>query len=300
MTLNLWHLGVFISVYLFVALSAHVFPSIFIFFKVLAYMCIGIMGSWLYRVKKFIVTVWRTCCGKNQYNIAYLRRGTPVSIPVDRYSIHDVDFDLIHNYYVKNSIPVILETRGTEMKSLLNNYIRAVHKPKLHYNQRVHQMTKPLRTTIEKVIGKWHVGTILRDGRDPKNQRRPHMSTTFDYEMDWVYRGSKQVTIVPKEFNQLLPIALYGDQFIENSKMTSESIDEWKRYIPYYYSTKVREGEILLYDNTNCLHQYSGVEYQSASFNFINFQSSSYALDLLRLGSSIGQTNNFRLLPGHP
>ena len=307
MSLKIWHIFIFIAVYFSIALSVRVIPNAFIFLKVLLYMCIGIVGSSAVRFWDWGVNVFRGLIGMAPRVGKGLRsRRMSVELPVDRFGLSEMPMEWIHDRYIKHSIPVVIKVDTASIQSFLHDYAQSVLNLTNHRSiYRVHRMEPRLRSILQKLVDKWHVGTEIQDGR----YRQPSLSmkATFDYEAKWVYRGVQSMTILPREANRLLSMKLSGDRIRPMSS-------NWRQEVPYHYRVDLEPGDILIYDVANCLHETphntghaqhyaesaeevgnAGDAFLSISFHFMNFQSSTYTLDALRFLSSVSQIKNFRL-----
>ena len=307
MSLKIWHIFVFIAVYFSIALSVRVIPNAFIFLKVLLYMCIGIVGSSAVRFWEWCVRVFRGLIGMApSVQKGLSSRRTSIALPVDRFVLSEMPIEWIHDRYIKHSIPVVIKVDTPSIQTFLQDYSQSVLNLSNHRSiYRVHRMEPRLRSILQKIVDKWHVGTEIQDGR--YRQSSLSMKATFDYEAKWVYQGVQSMTILPREANRLLALKLSRDRI---RPVTSN----WRQEVPYHYEVDLQPGEILLYDVANCLHETphntghtqhyaesaeeagnAGNAFLSISFHFMNFQSSTYTLDALRFLSSVSQIRNFRL-----
>lgn len=294
MSLKFWHIGIFLGVYFGIALSVRFFPNVFIWLKVVAYMCIGFIGSVFYRIKEYIVKVACGLFGSRKLVARVsprLAKGGSVSLPVDRYRYSEMDPKLIHDYYVKNSIPVVIQVDREELRESLVAYLKAVSpegvaKDPTRASYRIHQTEPRVRKVIQGIVDKWHVGTVVHTGGS--ESEGVEMNTTYDYEADWVFQGKKRVQILPKGSHELLGLRLSGDRF-------RVGYSDWRERVPAHYDVELQANEILVYDVANCLRHEGGTA-QSVRFHLLNFQSSSYAEDALRFLSSFSLTRHFRLL----
>lgn len=125
-------------------------------------------------------------------------------------------------------------------------------------------MDSPTRSWIHKYTGKW-VAYVIRFGGSYKTSWA-HMDSTGGAPTNNVYyihRGSKKVYIVPRQYNDHLPIV--GG--LHNCHVATDAGDDsqmgWMDDVPVIYEADVSAGDILVFNNCACIHKFFNTSEQA-------------------------------------
>lgn len=112
----------------------------------------------------------------------------------------------------------------------------------------------PLLRWIRAYVGK-HVVYMARFSGGYKGGFG-HIDSFPSYNFYYVVRGRKHVNIVPRQYNSLLNLrAGYDSMFVADDKPDDTSI-EWMDTLPGVYEFEVEEGDVLLFNNSACVHKF--------------------------------------------
>ena len=80
-----------------------------------------------------------------------------------------------------------------------------------------------------------------------------HIDISNTYNFYYMWKGVKEVLIVPKGFEKYVDMS-YGihNVYVRDEKSNSHDISKlkWLSNIPYYYRFNLKEGEILIFNNS--------------------------------------------------
>jgi hypothetical protein len=86
-----------------------------------------------------------------------------------------------------------------------------------------------------------------------------HIDISKTYNFYYMRKGIKEVLIIPLEFEKYVNMS-YGihNVYVRDETSNSHNIStlKWLDNIPYYYRFYLKEGEILIFNNSGCLHKF--------------------------------------------
>jgi hypothetical protein len=83
-----------------------------------------------------------------------------------------------------------------------------------------------------------------------------HIDSFPSYNFYYVKKGRKKVYIVPRQYNSLLDLANGYDSVFVKNDTADESQMEWLQSLPAYYQFEVEQGDVLLFNNSACIHKF--------------------------------------------
>lgn len=93
-----------------------------------------------------------------------------------------------------------------------------------------------------------------------------HIDSFPSYNFYFVRRGRKKVYIVPRQYNSLLKFGKgYDSVFVRDDDTTGTKL-EWLETIPGYWTFEVEEGDVLLFNNSACIHKFMNLTHNPEIF----------------------------------
>ena len=93
-----------------------------------------------------------------------------------------------------------------------------------------------------------------------------HIDSFPSYNFYYVRRGRKRVFIVPRQYNPAIVFgAGYDSVFVRDDAADASSL-EWLDTIPGCYEFEVGEGDVLLFNNSACIHKFLNLTHNPEIF----------------------------------
>ena len=83
-----------------------------------------------------------------------------------------------------------------------------------------------------------------------------HIDSFPSYNFYYMKEGRKKVYIIPRQFNPLLDLANGYDSVFVKDDTADESQLEWLDRLPGYYQFEVESGDVLMFNNSACIHKF--------------------------------------------
>jgi len=83
-----------------------------------------------------------------------------------------------------------------------------------------------------------------------------HIDSFPSYNFYVMKKGRKRVFIVPRQYNPLLNLANGYDSVFVADDTADTSQMEWLDALPGYYEFELDEGDVLLFNNSACIHKF--------------------------------------------
>lgn len=172
------------------------------------------------------------------------------------------------NIPFKESIPVIITDIDPDMIKFINNYL-----PRNRSKENVLNLSyeNPLNI-INSKYGKWIMYQsklpIFHSGVFFGNYKagQAHIDTTLAYNFYFMIRGVKEVIIVPKGFEKYLNM-YYTNQVNVKDDDNKNNDKKWLKKLPYYYRFKLKKNELLIFNNSACIHKFFNLRDNNASLS---------------------------------
>lgn len=168
--------------------------------------------------------------------------------------------------FVRRSEPVIIKNMPKDTFSALapgGKYHsemsqEAMEKGTLHMN--IYSFPRGLGKFgrwIQEHVPKWPVLYMARFSGSYKSGYA-HIDTVGTYNVYYVARGRKNVWILPRQYNHLLRFKRgYNAAFIPGSDGIGTESLWWTEKVPGVWEFDLVEGDVLIFNNTACLHKFA-------------------------------------------
>ena len=83
-----------------------------------------------------------------------------------------------------------------------------------------------------------------------------HIDAFPSYNFYYVRRGTKKVFIVPRQYNAEMDLVSGFDSMYVAPDTADLSQLEWLDELPAYYTFELTEGDVLLFNNSACVHKF--------------------------------------------
>lgn len=163
--------------------------------------------------------------------------------------------------YVKKSIPIIItDIPPNFFTTLHKNYpINSIKTDKLHITSNIFpKIGNRLSTFISNNVGLpvFFMTTFIGSYKSGF----AHMDSVSSYNFYYVKNGSKDVYIVPHEYTCYLDMKNGSDNvYVGEDNEGTDKLKIWLDKVPGYYHFNVNKGEVLLFNNSKCIHKFINV-----------------------------------------
>lgn len=185
--------------------------------------------------------------------------------------------------YVVRSEPVVIEGVDPEVFKSLSKYAPEVPPGYPTDKLLIDAYVLPLLGTPLFAWIKAHIGPpILYLARFSGGYKGgfAHIDSFPSYNYYYVRRGRKKVNIVPRQYNPLIKFGAGYDSMFVLEDAADESKLEWMDKIPALYEFEVSEGDVLLFNNSACIHKFMNLSENPEIFTLRLFTTDASPLTL--------------------
>jgi hypothetical protein len=180
--------------------------------------------------------------------------------------------------FIDSSIPIIIKNFPKNMyqEELFENVTSNVkNKDKVLINKTLLPKLGNVGNFIHKYINKYVLYMLIFGGGYSGSQA--HIDTFATYNFYYLKKGEKDVYIIPHEYTCYLNMTNGKESvFVGEDKPNSENL-EWLKNLPEYYHFTLVEGDVLIFNNGNCIHKFTNLKGDelSCSIKLLSFNASS-------------------------
>jgi hypothetical protein len=163
---------------------------------------------------------------------------------------------------IQNSIPFILTNIPKEYFEILEtNYYSEID---IEDNQNILIFNTYLFPTLDKLstfIKKITDMSVLYMATFQGNYKAgyAHIDSFTSYNFYYLKSGTKRVWLLPKENTQYLNMKNGIDSiYVEDDNSDTNKL-EWLNTTPSYYDFNLNSGEVLIFNNSNCIHKFENL-----------------------------------------
>eukprot|EP00518_Triparma_eleuthera_P004076 CAMPEP_0182463666 /NCGR_PEP_ID=MMETSP1319-20130603/7824_1 /TAXON_ID=172717 /ORGANISM="Bolidomonas pacifica, Strain RCC208" /LENGTH=304 /DNA_ID=CAMNT_0024663237 /DNA_START=65 /DNA_END=979 /DNA_ORIENTATION=- len=160
--------------------------------------------------------------------------------------------------YVRRSEPCIVKNCPPAMFADLQKYSPEIPADAPKDKLLIDQFSLPRLGSMQEWLFKYVGKRVLYLARFSGGYKGgyAHIDSFPSYNFYYVKRGRKHVYIVPRQYNPLLKlVGGYDSVFVGDDKADDSSLG-WLETIPGCYEFEVGEGDILLFNNSACIHKF--------------------------------------------
>lgn len=161
-------------------------------------------------------------------------------------------------HYIKNSEPVVIKGVPRALFDVLENYAPAIPPNYPTDKLLIDQFTFPRLGELSRWIREQTGKSIAYMARFSGGYSGgfAHIDSFPSYNFYVVKRGRKRVFIVPRQYNHLLDLANgYDSVFVKDDSADDQHM-EWLEKLPGYYEFELEAGDVLLFNNSACIHKF--------------------------------------------
>lgn len=182
---------------------------------------------------------------------------SPIVKNIKKINFIDINCNDIDNY-IKTSEPFIIKNIPKDYFNFtenLNDDYDTVSDDKMIIKTYFFPNLKKLGSFIYNLLGK-HVLYMACFSGNYKSGHA-HIDAFPSYNFYYVHHGVKECWIIPPENRYYVNMKNGIDNvYIDNSANNNS----WLSNIPYYYNDVVSEGEVLIFNNSKCIHKFTNMK----------------------------------------
>lgn len=208
-------------------------------------------------------------------NIPLKFNGTTIQKNIDIINYNDISYDIIKKY-IDKSIPFIIRNVPKKYKNDVQKYsINSVHNfPK--NNIQLNQYFNPDIPNFYKFLTKYIKKNLLSMVQLNGNYKSgvAHIDFVSSYNVYFMHRGCKKVIIVPENYTKYFYMKKSIDNVFVANDLDMDN-EEWLNNVPFYWSFILQENDILIFNNSKCIHKFQNLTTNSEVFSMRVFHSDS-------------------------
>lgn len=207
-------------------------------------------------------------------------------LKIKKINYNEISYDILKKY-IDNSIPIIIKnipkkyTDDFKKYSLVEKNLlikKNIQSPKnnIILNQYFIPDIQNFKEFIKKYIDKQIISMIQLNGNYESG--KAHIDFVSSYNIYYLNKGKKHVIIVPDANTRYLDLNIGIDNvYVKDDKNTSEGND-WLNKVPSYWSFELEQNELLLFNNSKCIHKFINMTKVTEAFSIRIYHSDSSKL----------------------
>jgi hypothetical protein len=204
-------------------------------------------------------------------------KGLTKQLPVDKIDFQDLSYHKVKKY-IDDSIPLIITGIPNEFITDFKNYSlveNVLNNPKnnIILNQYFFPKIPKFKNFIKKYIRKTIISMIQLNGNYESG--KAHIDFVSSYNIYYLHKGEKKVIIVPEQCTNYLDMNIGIDNVYVKDDINTNNRDDWLKKIPSYWSFILKQNEILLFNNSKCIHKFKNICEQAEAFSIRVYHSDS-------------------------
>lgn len=186
-------------------------------------------------------------------------KGQTKEMIVDKIDFKNISLKKIKKY-IDNSIPLVITNIPNKFSkdftkySLVDNILNNHDNKNIILNQYFLPNIPNFKKFIKKYIQKTIISMIQLNGNYESG--KAHIDFVSSYNIYYLHKGEKKVTILPYEYTDYLDMSVGIDNIYVKDDINIGDNNDWLKKVPSYWSFVLKENELLLFNNSKCIHKF--------------------------------------------
>jgi len=190
-------------------------------------------------------------------------------LKIKKINYSEISYNIIKKY-IDNSIPVIIKNIPNKYTNDFKKYSlikEDIENPKnnIVLNQYFIPNIPNFKEFIKKNINKTIISMIQLNGNYESG--KAHIDFVSSYNIYYLNKGKKRVIIIPDDNTNYLDLNLGIDNIYVKEDINIGKNNDWLNKVPSYWSFELKENELLLFNNSKCIHKFINITSGTEAFS---------------------------------